>query len=113
MTLSPPPARLANSISVAHCSPGSRRSARTSAIRVVVDHVGEPVGAEQHAIAVHQLKPLDLDQRMRAGRADGVGQDVAQVLRAALDGRRPVRVGEVPLDGVIARQLRQLPSRNR
>ena len=75
----------------------------------IVDHVGQAVGAEQHDIAVHQLKAFDLDEGMCAGRADGIGQDVLQVLRPPLDGCWPLRVGEVPLDGVIARQLREMP----
>ena len=51
-----------------------------------------------------KLKPLDLHRRVGAGRADRVGQDVAKVLRAPLDGRRPVGVGQVLFDRVIARQ---------
>jgi hypothetical protein len=70
----------------------------------VVEHVGQPIGAQQHAIAILQLKAVDLDQRMCSGGADCIGQDMTQILGAALDRGRTLGIGEVLLDGVIARQ---------
>ena len=105
--LSAPPARLARSVRMAHCSPGSAAKGEDLGNPVVVDHVREAVGAEHHAVAVQQPKAFDFDHRVGGGGADGIGQDVAQVLRAPLDRRQPLRVGELLLDRVIARQQGQ------
>ena len=53
------------------------------------------------------MKAVDLDQRMCAGGADCIGQDMTQILGAALDRGRTLGIGEVLLDGVIARQALQ------
>jgi len=52
---------------------------------------------------------IDVDERALRQTADGVGQDVLQVLGGARDARRPARVFTVPRRRVIPGQLRQLP----
>ena len=54
------------------------RAAERCRDRVVVDAVGQPIAAEQQAIAVFEAQQVDVDVDMLDGPAERVDQDVTQ-----------------------------------
>jgi len=74
---------------------------------LVVHHVGQAVGAQQQTVAVGQPEVLDVDVGSASARADGVREDVSQILTPALHRDWPASVREILAAGVIASQSRE------
>ncbi len=63
-----------------------RRAVRAQRIRDlrVIGHVGQPVRAEEHDVAVQEAAALDVDPRdPRADPPEGLGQDALHIARLA------------------------------
>ena len=73
--------------------------------RVVVDRLGQAVGAVKHGVAVEQVKLVDLGRDALAGAANDVGNNVAPIVLLGVLGRDHAGVDQYLDDRVVAGQL--------